>query len=536
MALTSQQIRTLRKRCQEDLYFLGKEVCGKDFEEKPHREMCDFFPKKTGDKTVFNWDDTKYRLMIISRGAFKSSIDVLDCVQATICDPNIRILILTAEQNLADAFVEEYKSYFEVIEGATTDFQQLFPEFCVAASKKGKANEFTSPARTKYKKEPTVWANSIGSHLPGWHCDILKADDVVTNKNAAEAEQIEKTIRDFTFAAKLVDPGGYIDVIGTPYAPNDLYDYLPKHIDEKDIKILIRPAYTLKPEAKNKPQATVTENDIEDYLFPSRLNWKQLQKYRRLDPLTFDSQYLLNARSSGKYLFTEGLVVGSILPYQAIPQQLKYYASWDLNYKNGIGNNYTAGAVIAIDEQARMYLIDLVWGHFSTGELTFQIADVIRRHPIQLTAIEGVNGTEWLAPEIERACVKLGVKPAIHWLPVDTSKNAKTMRIMQLAPLMEQRRFFISNACPNIDDIVSQFTNFNGSKNGTDDIPDAVSFVPRFVNINPGQHQDAKQFEAEWEKMRQAEMHRLLYPVSDPTPVVIDNRDQCEEPSYNNYF
>jgi hypothetical protein len=29
-----------------DLYFLGKDVLGKDFVEHPHRAMCDFYVKK----------------------------------------------------------------------------------------------------------------------------------------------------------------------------------------------------------------------------------------------------------------------------------------------------------------------------------------------------------------------------------------------------------------------------------------------------------------------------------------------------------
>lgn len=457
-----------------------------------------------------------------SRGAFKSSIDVLDCVQAIICDPDIRILILTAEKNLATAFAEEVRNYFTVVDGSPTEFQLLFPEFCVPAGKREKSNEFTTPARRTYRKEPSIWANSIGSNLPGWHCDILKLDDVVTNTNAAEPDQIEKLIKDVNFARKLVDPGGYTDVIGTPYAPNDLYYDIQKHGEPDSLKTLIRPAWTVKPTATLKTTSELLETDVE-LLFPSRLTFKFLRKEQRRDPVTFDSQYLINPRSASRFVFTEDMVRDAILPWQAIPQRLNYYAAWDLAYKSGITNNSAAGAIIAVDEQARLYLMDLVWGKFDQSELTFQIADVARRHPLQLCAIEEANGVRWLESEIDRAAQRLGVKVPIHWLPVDRQKDAKMIRVARLAQLFKEKRLFISSGCPHIDDIIEQFANFSGSKNGVDDIPDCISFFPRFVNINPGQHIDAKQYEEMWAKIREQAMHDLLYPISDPNPVVMDS-------------
>lgn len=497
-----------------DLFFLGKNILGKDLHEKPHREVCDFFLKKNPDIPLKDLDPVKQRLLMIPRGTFKSTLAVIDCVQLILNYPDIRILILTAEKKLATAFSEELRNYFTVIKDQPTDFQLLFPEFCVSASKREPSNEFTTPARKTFRKEPTVWSNSIGSNLPGWHCDYLRCDDVVTNLNSIEGDQVEKIISGFNFARKLIDPDCYCDLIGTPYDSNDLYAHVQKNSDSSTLKVLVRPAWTVKPESKGKSESELGKQDY-DLLFPARLTYEFLAKERKLDPITFNSQYLVDPRAHSRHLFTEELVRASVISWQSIPKQVSYYAAWDLAYGQSMVTDFTAGPVAAVDPQGRIYIVDLSHGRFNGTDLVFRIADTIRRYPLQLSAIEDMHGARWLEPEIARACARLGVQPRIHWLPVDRSKDAKVIRISRLAQLFAERRLFISDACPELETIIEAFASYTGSKNAHDDIPDAISFFPRFVQINPV---NAEQNARDWEQLRKRALYDMLYPVAPPAP------------------
>ncbi|HEX3682215.1 MAG TPA: phage terminase large subunit [Bryobacteraceae bacterium] len=528
LTLTPENKERLRAKCIEDLYFLCQ-VLEKDVIEQPHRELCDTFVQKREPGPVEELDETKVRLILYPRGSFKSSINVVDAVQWTIRDPDIRILVLCAERTLAAAFAEEYRNYFLVREGEPTLFQLLFPEFCVPAGKKIKSNQWHCPARVNYKKEPTLWASSIESNLPGWHCTVLKCDDVVTNVNAADPAQIEKVISKFNFARKLVDPGGYIDVVGTPYDPNDLYSFLKKNSAPGTLKVLERPAWTVRPHANFKPETELTADDV-DLLFPARLTFDFLRKEMLLDPITFRSQYLIDARSRSRSLFAEEQVRAAILPWQAIPAELSYFAVWDLAYGgNAFRTDYSAGAIIGVDSNCRMYVLDLMYGRMVPSDLCFRIADFIRKYPLTITHIEDSPGAKFLEPNIAQACQQLGVKPVLNWIPIDRQKDAKIIRVAALAELLKQGRVFFSGACPFLEDLVTNLCDFTGNKNAHDDIADCLAlgakYLPRIPEA-PKANVDA------WAEIQRRALDELLYPTVTETPVV-----EAEPPAdYVDYF
>lgn len=526
MALTTEQREQLRDKCKRDLFYLSTAILKRDLVEQPHREMCEFFIQKNPDVPLIELDHIKNRLLLCPRGSFKSSVDVLDCVQLALNYPDIRILILTAEKKLAEAFAEEFRNYFTVVKDAPTDFQILFPEFCVPDSKREPSTEFTTPARRNFKKEPTLWANSIGSNLPGWHCDYLKIDDGVNNVNANEPEQIEKVIKAYNYARKLVDPGGYVDVVGTPYDPNDLYAFIQKNAE--DLKVLHRPAWTIKPESESKLPEERTPEDFNLY-FPSRLTHKYLKAEQKMDPVTFESQYLLNAYAQSKHIFDEKVVRGSVIQWQAIPKNLSYYAAWDLAYGQKLKSDFTAGFVAGVDTNGRIYILDGIRGKFLGPGIAYNIVDFMRRYPLQLTTIEDALNSQYLQTDIDNAARNVGVQPKIYWMPVDRSKDAKINRISRCSDLMMEKKLFISDGCPDIEGIITGFLSFTGSKNSHDDIPDAISFFPKFVpNIPQGQQQNAE----DWEQLKSRYLHSMIFPSEVPIPQVQPFEEPQEILSY----
>src|SRR5690348_17197692 len=349
MTISNEQREALRARCRTDLFFLGKEVLHYDFEEQPHREMLNFFVRKDPSLPIEDQSEIKERQLLAPRGSFKSTASVVDAVQWTICFPNIRLFTLCGEKGLANAFATEYRNIFTVQRDNPTDFQLLFPEFCISAPVREPFNEYTSPARTRFYKEPTFWVSSIGSSLPGWHCDVLRLDDVVNDKNAANDEQIEKTIYSINLARKLVDPGRYIEVIGTPYALNDYYAYQRKHADPKKFAFMLRPARTVKPDAASTKEDERTNDDYDLY-FPTRLTHEFLKSEEKYDPVSFRTQYLCDASGAEGQVFTEEILDGATVPWETLDAFSSHYAIWDLSYSaDPRSTSVTAGGVLQQD-------------------------------------------------------------------------------------------------------------------------------------------------------------------------------------------
>ncbi len=511
----------LRWRAQTDLFFLGKHILHYDLEEHPHREMCNFLVAKNPSKTIGEQSEIKERQELLSRGTFKSTVTVIDSAQWIICFPDIRILYLTGEQGLSDAFHEELKNIFTIPPEGPTDFQVLFPEFCVEAGKRESAGYFVTPARKRFRKEPTFWSSSIASRLPGWHCDILDLDDVVNPENSENAEQREKVIRRVNMARKLRDPGGYINAIGTPYDVDDYYAYQRGHANKKVFVFISHPAWEVREEAKGKELPALIESDIESYYFPARLDWAYLKNELDNDPESFASQYLLDAtRKAGAIVkFTGELLDSAEVPWQSISAFCSYYAIWDLAYgvEGSVKNKpcLTAGIVIAKDPQGRMAIVELKAGYYEAGQIAPEIADVASRYPLQNTNIEDAPGVRWLEPQIlEQAKAKGLGALNIVWIPVDRSEGAKRRRISLVPGLMRQKRMVVSDACINKEFLREQLDKYTGKPKSPMDVADVLGLAAVHLGnyvAAPSEMSD-EEYEANCKVVRERALREILFP------------------------
>lgn len=209
-----------RLKCQTDLWFLSKEIFHRDLFERTHRPVVDFFLKKKPFAPAFQ-KDSKYGLAefhhaladlaslphrkgicLYQRGGFKSSIDADDITQYIICFPDIRVMIMVGESSLGEAFVPDIKQRFVLEKGTEpTEFQLLFPEFIIdldVDKDRGGAQEYWCPARRLKQPTPTLGSISILGSTSGWHCDVFKCDDVITDTTPVETGMARnKIVRKF---------------------------------------------------------------------------------------------------------------------------------------------------------------------------------------------------------------------------------------------------------------------------------------------------------------------------------------------------
>jgi len=492
--------------CRTNSLFLGRETLSKDFTWSCHSPIFDFFVIKDAHLSIAKQDSRKNRLLMMGRGSFKSSCNIVDCLSWVLAVPSIRIVILTATVQLAKSFVQEVRSFFRVddVENITSPFQAIFasdirfertnsdgthPRANFLISEVGKENEMICPARATgdalRRKEPTILASSIGTARSGIHCDCLKGDDVISEVNSETVALTEKVIRKIGMISKLCDPGSFRDFIGTSYTPEDFYAKVRSN--PEDFVLLIKPAQELRVDPngmtaiqRGKP---VSELEAVDWTVTfafdkcgrEKLSWKFLQASKRDDPLNYNSQYLLDPRGARLATFSDWLIQERMIPRELMRQQATPYARYllaDLAYTAEDYSDFSVIAFLEVDSLDCGYVTELVRGKFIPSDIVYQLAEMNHRLAPQRILIEDSKGCSHLRGELERAAKDLGDQISLEFIPVDNRKGSKSLRISRLEPRLQNRRLFFLNTLNHREELISEFVNYP-AKN--DDIPDCLA-------------------------------------------------------------
>jgi predicted phage terminase large subunit-like protein len=482
------ELETVKVFCKTSLLFLSREIFDKWFTFRTHARIANFFIQKNPTLKIYEQDETKQRVLLYPRGSFKSTLNIVDAVQFCINWPDVRVIVLTAEVKLAESFVAELKQYFKILKnGKPTIFQRLFPEFCI--TNYGSEDEFICPCRTPgddSSREPTVWASSILSNLPGYHCDLMVLDDSVNDRNSATAILIDRVNTKVDYAESLIDPGGYVNYVGTIYSSKDLYTHVQEHtLNPDDLKVMLKPAMWPKKAAEGKPEKDMQPADWEllfefDKLGKPQLDFAFLARKKFRNFSAFQSQYMLSASGVNQVKFSKELLIDRTLNPDQLPVNMVFYTFWDFAYGLEKKNDYSTGAAIGLDEEGRAFVVEMVRARMKDSELAQAIVDLHKKYQSRLVHIENSNGAQLLETTIKNTAEKAGLSHIpLDFFKVDRTLNAKARRIWALEPLLAGARLFFNRAIPFIEDLYREFKDFGESSH--DDIPDVISQVHRVI-------------------------------------------------------
>ena len=491
-----------RLKCQTDLWFLSKEIFGRDLFERTHRPVLEFFLKKKPFSPAFKKGSSyglaefheaieklaplekRKGICLYPRGSYKSSIDEDDITQYVICYPDIRILIMVGESSLGEAFVPNIKHRFVLEKDRQpSEFQLLFPEFVIdleTDKNEGGECEYWCPARRLNQVSPTLGSISILGSTSGWHCDVLKCDDVITDTTPVETTMARnKIVRKFVTTANLLDPHGVLELIGTRYHEEDLYAHVKDTL--KDSRYLCGASWSVLPHAGFKKLKELSADDVV-LLFPERQGFAFLREKLLLDEETFCLQQLNDPKRVGqsvKFKIEDLRAATTRVPQNPT---FKRYNFWDVATTDSEGSDYTCGGFVSIDTQQWIaYLHVLLLDKFTPSELAYQIAKLAKETNPERVFFEKYKDSAeiWLEQEVKRIGVSWGYDVPVHAFKTDKTKGAKGRRICGLEPLITGGRLFFSNLIPNIDALYKQFTEFKGVPHPKrhDDGPDMLSFL-----------------------------------------------------------
>jgi predicted phage terminase large subunit-like protein len=475
MDIEAYAAQQLALKCKTDLYYLCKTVLGySKMEPHVHQELCDYttsiLPGHPGEPESPDFDPGKNLLLLLMpRGTFKSSVVTIGfTLQFLLNEPNARILIDSETFGKSKAFLREvidhlvnndkYREVFKAIHGT-------YPFTTKSQMKLWTDSEVILPCRNVPKKEPTISCAGIDVTKNGMHYDLIICDDLHSEKNVTNKEQILQVIDHYKLAFSLLDPGKPMIVIGTRWDYNDLYQHIID-FEQEDFNILKKSAY----------------NDDGSLFFPEVLNEKELDKIRRRQGIgIFSKQYLNEPVSDENATFKRDDIVRK--KWEEVKgKPMNWYLSGDPSYFDPRGttsySDFATLVLVGMDWQRNLYVRHLIRKKMSYSEFIDEIfriyidrkfEDIRKKMKILIEVI----GTKSLSYELHNEQQRRNT-----WLPVTEIKSraqGKEERIRGLAPFYEYGHIFHIQECPQIEELEYELLHFPSGRH--DDIIDALASV-----------------------------------------------------------
>jgi predicted phage terminase large subunit-like protein len=477
MINVTESIAELGKR---DLFFLCKEILGYDkMVERVHRPVCNNYVYKTPGLPMEKQDTTKKRLLLDARGHYKTSINLGDKIQWMLCCPDIDMLLLSGSREKTKEMVAEIKTHLT----QNSKFRQVYPEFVPpdGMSDFGTTSGFTTPARQKARRHPTLSIGTLGSVKASGHYDIRDGDDVVNEINSRTTGGCLQTIVDWNHTRPLVNPGGYTHLTGTCYSFADLYTQTIESND-KSWKIFRRAAWT------------VDENGTKHVTFPEQFCTDEapdttkdnLDEIRReIKDVMFAAQYLNNPIATEAPKFPLDLLMKQTISRRQMPSDMSMFVVFDFATTDEWESDYTAAAFGGYGRDGSLFIFDLIRGQWNPSQIVQAVIAGARKWPVQRVGIENAAGHVLIAPALYGRMRELGIRLQIDFLKVPRVKDRKAHAIGSLQGLLAQGQLWFAKEMLLLSELYTELTRW--PKHRHDDLPDVIAMLEFYRGLAPAQ-------------------------------------------------
>lgn len=240
--LTSDQIKHLRIKAKNDLFFLAYGVLGYDkLDPVLHLDFCRWLEKTR---------NSQFRLSLLPRSHFKSTIETItDSIQIALPDDlgtsiyprnlgfNVRILISHEIDGAAQVFLGAIRNFIYQSEVLLA----LFPEITPTT---GRTDNKTTLElnRDRVWPEATFTTMGVGGKRQGSHFDYIKADDLQGESATFSKSELASTKQwvDNLQSYLLTPASDHIDFVGTRWAHDDVWAHIMKMYEDSGLVIYHR--------------------------------------------------------------------------------------------------------------------------------------------------------------------------------------------------------------------------------------------------------------------------------------------------------
>jgi len=153
------------------------------------------------------------------------------------------------------------------------------------------------------------------------------------------------------------------------------------------------------------------------------------------------------------------------------------YATMDIA---GTGADRTAITVVLVDSQRRVFLVDIVAGHFNPYEKTRAVMQVQLEWDIMKFGIEKAGMQNEFFYTIDVAQREFDIK--INVEPLSHGGKSKNIRIATLHPLFMTQKIFFNKSHPLTSQMEAELSAFDEELEGVhDDLIDALAYIMHFI-------------------------------------------------------
>ena len=407
----------------------------KDF----HKEWIDLF------------ENNQYISLLAPRGHGKTTILGSYITWRIVKDPNIRILIVTINQDKADEMMSFIQHQLERNEKLT----EVFGE------QRGSSKEWSRSTirvaragRTGIAhKEPTLSVIGVTGSMVGGHYDMIILDDVTDQNNSKTEHRRRELVRWFNMTLMpMLEPEGKLLSIGTKWHEADIHKYLQglSGYTTKIYKAIIE-----------EP----SEDDEGKILWPDRFSFEKLSKIReQYGSIAFQMQYQNEFVSDVDSPIKYDWIQNAQEKYKPLEHPYEAYIGVDLASK-GEDTDYFSITVIGVKDGI-IYVVDGI----KTKASLFKQFELIRSFDSKWQPIK--IGIEQAAQQ-KMIVDQLVESTTLPIIPIKSSiVNDRMSRVQRLSVLFETGRVLLKT---DMIDWVEQLTNFPRGAN--DDCIDSLCFA-----------------------------------------------------------
>ena len=165
------------------------------------------------------------------RGSYKTTSGVVAMVLLFMCNPNMRLLVVRKNMQLASDVIQIVKKHF-----LTNDVVRLYVfsrwGIISAATNIWSSERTTFAFKKSITPEASITAAGVGASIVGAHFDYIWMDDIVTIEDRYSPAERNWSIAYFNETENLIDPLGCRRLSGTPWHENDVFSKLDEKLFE----------------------------------------------------------------------------------------------------------------------------------------------------------------------------------------------------------------------------------------------------------------------------------------------------------------
>lgn len=356
---------------------------------------------------VFRWlqsDDLHNQLLLIPRGHLKSHCLAVWALWKVTKEPYVTMVYVSATDKLATVQLFAIKQMME-----SRRYRLLWPDMIQERENDRAVWNKTEimvdhPLRKeRMVRDYTIHATSIKGNNTGLHCDVLLFDDIVIDKNAYTEAGREEVARGAASFIAIKNASAVVKAVGTLYDPRDIYHQWivgEEEIFDSETGELagMQKIWSVK---QHVVEDSINRSGDGNFLWPRQMHpetgcWegfdihtlarKRGEYFSTGRHAEYYSQYYNDANAEHSKRVDENTfqyLDPKFLSFHDSKvmfngKELKTFAAMDVAWTQSKRSDYTAIAVVGLDNEGYTYILDLA--RFQTSQFDVYYNEVIRLH------------------------------------------------------------------------------------------------------------------------------------------------------------